>query len=117
MRWLIVLSFLVVGCATSSKRGSVSHGRASWYGKFHQGKQTANGELFDMHKLTAAHRTLPFGTRLRVSCPATGKEVQVRVNDRGPYAQGRILDLSRAAAEKLGIIEMGEAEIEYVVLP
>lgn len=112
----ILLVVLLTGCATSPK-GFSYKGRASWYGKFHHGKKTASGELFDMNALTAAHKSLPFGTRLRVRSLSTKKEVRVTVNDRGPYAQGRVLDLSFAAAQKLGIVEMGEDEIEFVVLP
>jgi rare lipoprotein A len=118
MRFFLVCAVLLVftGCATGQK-GSHYTGRASWYGKYHHGRQTANGEIFDMNKLTAAHRSLPFGTRLRVRSLSTKKEVLVIINDRGPYARGRALDLSFAAAQKLGIVEKGEDEVEYRVLP
>lgn len=86
---------------------------ASWYGpKFH-GRPTANGEIFDMHQLTAAHRELPFGSRLRVTCPETGRSVMVRINDRGPFIPGRDLDLSRAAARRLGMEAQGLATVLY----
>jgi rare lipoprotein A len=85
----------------------IERGMASWYGDRHHGRRTANGEPFDMNALTAAHRTLPFGTRVRVLNPANGASVVVRINDRGPYAQGRIIDLSRAAAERLGLLREG----------
>ena len=90
-------------------------GRASWYGpKFH-GKETASGETFDMQELTAAHRTLPFGTRVRVINEANGKSVVVRINDRGPFGGKRIIDLSRKAAEIIGIKAKGVARVKLEV--
>jgi rare lipoprotein A len=82
-------------------------GLASWYGAFHHGRRTASGERFDQHALTAAHRTLPFGTRLRVTHEGTGRSVVVRINDRGPHHQARALDLSRAAAQQIGLAGVG----------
>jgi rare lipoprotein A len=85
---------------------------ASWYGpKFH-GKQTANTEKYNQMALTAAHKTLPFGTMLRVTNPQNGKQVVVRINDRGPYIKGRDLDLSKGAALQLGMIEKGVIKVE-----
>lgn len=78
-------------------------GVASWYGRDHQGKTTAQGERFDANKLTAAHRTLPLDTTVRVTNLANRKSVKVRINDRGPYAAGRVIDLSARAARELGI--------------
>lgn len=86
-------------------------GIASWYGKRHQGKRTADGEHFDRRAFTAAHRSLPFGSVLRVTNLANGRMVRVRVNDRGPYARGRILDLSAAAATALGMHSDGLARV------
>jgi rare lipoprotein A len=84
---------------------------ASWYGpKFH-GRRTASGERFDMHGLTAAHKTLPFGTRVRVRSVYTGKEVVVRINDRGPYKHSRIIDLSLGAISALGLRHRGVTEV------
>ena len=91
-------------------------GTASWYGAAHHGRLTASGERFNMNSLTAAHRSLPFGTRLLVTNKDTGKSVTVRVTDRGPYVGGRILDLSRAAASRLGMLKTGTAKISMVVL-
>lgn len=91
-------------------------GIASWYGKKFNGKKTASGEKFDMHKLTAAHRSLPFGTKVRVENLANGKVVVVRINDRGPFARGRIIDLSYAAAKKIGIIKAGCAKVKIRVV-
>ncbi len=91
-------------------------GAASWYGpKFH-GQPTASGEPFDMNRLTAAHRTLPFGTRIRVINEANGKSVLVRVNDRGPFAGKRVIDLSRKAAQAIGIVQRGVARVKIEVL-
>lgn len=91
-------------------------GRASWYGEAHQGKRTASGEAFDMNALTAAHPTLPFGTRLRVVNLDNDREVEVRVNDRGPTIAGRIIDLSYAAARALGALGPGIIPVRITVL-
>jgi rare lipoprotein A len=91
--------------------GVIARGRASWYGARFHGRRTASGEVFNMHEHTAAHKTLPFGTRVRVRNPATGQEVAVRINDRGPHVRGRVIDLSRAAAEQIGLVQMGVAPI------
>jgi rare lipoprotein A len=90
-----------------------SHGVASFYT---EGTQTASGERFDTHELTAAHRTLPFGTRLRVTNVATGRSVTVRVNDRGPFVPGRAVDVSYSAAETLGMVGEGIAKVKLDVL-
>lgn len=91
-------------------------GTASWYGGQFHGRQTANGEKYDMNSLTAAHKTLPFGTKVRVTNRANGKSVVVRVNDRGPYAGDRILDLSRGAAAKVGMLRSGIAKVQVDIL-
>jgi rare lipoprotein A len=86
--------------------------KASWYGpKFH-GKMTANGEIYDQMALTAAHKSLSFGTLLKVTNPKNGRSVLVRINDRGPYIEGRDLDLSRGAAIELGILRKGVARLK-----
>ena len=90
-----------------------SHGLASFYT---EGTQTASGERFDTHELTAAHRTLPFGTRLRVTNVATGRSVTVRVNDRGPFVPGRVVDVSHSAAETLGLVGGGIAKVKLYVV-
>ena len=101
------------GDATGDASGGreIERGPASWYGDRHHGRRTASGEVFDMNALTAAHKTLPFGTRVRVFNPATGQQVVVRINDRGPFTGGRIIDLSRAAAERIGLIRAGVAPV------
>lgn len=96
----------------------LQRGVASWYGPGFHGRLTANGERFDMNELTAAHKTLPFGTRVLVHNPRTGKEVVVRINDRGPFIKGRMLDLSKAAAKALGFKSRGhDAVVLREVLP
>ena len=90
-------------------------GLASWYGGVHQGRPTASGEIFDMRQLTAAHRTLPLGTRLRVANLENGRIVRVRVNDRGPYVTDRILDLSYGAARALDMVERGVARVRLEI--
>jgi rare lipoprotein A len=90
-----------------------SHGLASFYT---EGTHTASGERFDTHELTAAHRTLPFGTRLRVTSVATGRSVTVRVNDRGPFVPGRVVDVSYSAAETLGMVGPGIAKVKLDVV-
>ncbi len=92
-------------------------GIASWYGGRHQGRLTASGEVFDENKLTAAHRTLPLITWARVTNLENGRSIAVRVNDRGPYIDGRVIDLSTRAAEELGMTAQGLARVEIEVLP
>ncbi len=91
---------------------NLGSGSASFYGKRFHGRLTANGERFDMHAMTAAHRTLPFGSLVRVTAPYNGKQVVVRINDRGPFVKGRVIDLSRAAAEEIGMISRGHARVQ-----
>ena len=92
-----------VTAASAEEAKPLGKGVASWYGPGFHGKKTANGERFNTNDLTAAHKTLPFGTKVRVTNEQTGKSVVVRINDRGPYAHGRVIDLSKAAAEAVGI--------------
>lgn len=92
-------------------------GLASWYGADFQGKPTASGQIFDEEKLTAAHRTLPLRSRVRVTNLENGRSVEVRINDRGPYVQGRVLDLSTRAAKALGMHKEGLALVRIELLP
>jgi rare lipoprotein A len=96
---------------------TVLRGRASWYGREHQGKRTSSGERFNRFKFTCAHKSLPFGTRLRVTNVKNGKAVVVRVSDRGPFRHQRIIDLSEVAARPLGIISTGAATVIAQVVP
>ena len=101
---------------TDAKAKLASSGVASYYGPGFHGRRTANGERFDMHAMTAAHRTLPFGTQVKVTNLANGKSTIVRVNDRGPYAHGRVIDLSVAAAKAIGSAGSGTARVSLEVL-
>lgn len=116
---LASLTLLLVGCASQGvvdPQGYRAEGQASWYGARHQGKPTASGERFDQNALTAAHRQLPFGTRVRVTHLGSGRQVTVRINDRGPFSKGRIIDLSRRAAEQLGMLRQGVAPVRIEAL-
>ncbi|HEY7652564.1 MAG TPA: septal ring lytic transglycosylase RlpA family protein, partial [Methylomirabilota bacterium] len=99
--------------------GTEEVGFASWYGAPHHGRRTASGEVYDMHQLTAAHRTMPFGTRLLVTNRDTSQSAEVRVNDRGPFVEGRILDVSYAAARQLGAVGPGiiPVRVRVIALP
>jgi rare lipoprotein A len=96
--------------------GHAQRGVASWYGPQFHGRRTANGEIYDMHGLTAAHRTLPFDTWVRVTNLDNGRSVDLRINDRGPFVKGRVLDVSYAAAQRLGMVGTGTAPVEIRVL-
>lgn len=120
----VLAAVALAGCAGSTpppaslapSPGSTQTGRASWYGQPHHGRMTANGERFDMHALTAAHPTLPFGTRLRVVNLDNARAVVVRINDRGPAVPGRIIDLSYAAAVALDAVRAGIVPVRLTVL-
>lgn len=95
----------------ASAEGYAEKGEASWYGRDFHGRKTANGEVYDMHDLTAAHKTLPFNTWVKVTNLSNRREVQVRINDRGPFAYNRIIDLSHSAAGKLNMVGPGTAPV------
>jgi rare lipoprotein A len=119
MRRLIVFALLVTACVTAppqQPKPQVLRGIASWYGQEFAGRTTANGEIFDPLLLTAAHRTLPFGTIVDVHNGKTGQSIRVRINDRGPYIGNRIIDLSYAAAQQIGLIEPGSGEVDVSVV-
>jgi rare lipoprotein A (peptidoglycan hydrolase) len=98
------------------KSGGGYSGMASWYGGGFHGRKTASGERFNMNALTAAHRSLPFGTRVLVTNTRNGRSVEVRINDRGPFVGGRVIDLSRAAASQIGLTASGVAPVRLAVL-
>lgn len=136
--WALSLTALFSGCAGSAsiaaRKGYVRFpekhyasnekaeigltisGEASYYGPGFDGKQTASGEIFDQDDLTCAHKSLPFGTKLKVVREDNGKSVVVRVNDRGPYVGDRILDLSVAAGKKIGLDKVGHAKVQATVI-
>jgi rare lipoprotein A len=105
----LTILMLIASCATTPKLQM--RGLASWYGSRFQGRKTASGERFDQNALTAAHRTLPFGTLVRVTSVSNHKSVVVRITDRGPYANDCIIDLSFAAAKQIGLLAKGHDEV------
>ncbi|MGA7615002.1 MAG: septal ring lytic transglycosylase RlpA family protein [Thermoanaerobaculia bacterium] len=119
---LLLLAMLVLvleACVSTAPRSTYPArftGTASWYGQEFAGRTTSNGEIFDPMLLTAAHRSLPFGTVLRVTNPANGESVLVRINDRGPFIEGRVLDLSYAAAKAIGLVEAGIGTVNAEVV-
>ncbi|MDZ7658350.1 septal ring lytic transglycosylase RlpA family protein [Fodinibius sp.] len=127
--FIIAISLFISSCGTSSRFGKtddapksheagekIEEGVASWYGPNFDGKLTANGETYDMYGLTAAHRTLPFNTVVKVKNLNNGKSVAVRINDRGPYAKNRVIDLSKKAADKIDMLGPGTAPVELILL-
>jgi rare lipoprotein A len=119
-RWLVVVAFVAACGGRQARQPEPPHhptngmrGMASWYG---ESQTTASGERFDRHKMTAAHRTLPIGTRVRVTNTRNGKSVVVRINDRGPFAKNRIIDLSYTAAAKLDMLKEGTTLVEVKAL-
>jgi rare lipoprotein A len=106
--YILVFLLFIVSC---SHRVTVA-GKASYYADKFEGRRTSNGEIFKQRKKTAAHRTLPFGTLVTVKNLANGRTVKVRVNDRGPFVQGRTIDLSKKAAKKLDMVNAGVASVE-----
>ncbi len=127
VRWLAgglcMLSLLVlIGCSSTPRSGGTGasghseSGQASYYGNEFQGRKTANGERFDQASLTAAHRTLPFGTRVRVTNTQNGKSVTVRVNDRGPFVKGRVIDLSSSAFKSIAALNAGVVPVRIQVV-
>ena len=114
---LSLLALLASACATSRPRGAtIERGMASWYGPGFHGRPTASGERYDMNAMTAAHRTLPFGTVVEVRNVANDRIVRVKINDRGPFKRNRILDLSREAASRLELLGPGTALVEIVAV-
>lgn len=123
--WVVLIILTIGACSSSPPKptyfpgypiGYVERGTASWYGPGFQGNKTANGEQYDMYRLTAAHRTLPLGSIAVVRSINSGRQVTVRINDRGPFAKGRMLDLSLAGAKALGMVGNGTDRVELRVV-
>lgn len=112
----LALALALSGCAHKLTRGDTQKGEASYYANSYQGHRTANGERFNMNDMTAAHRTLPMNSMVRVTSLSNGRSVVVRINDRGPYSGRRIIDLSYAAAKELNLIQTGVDQVEIQVL-
>jgi rare lipoprotein A len=132
-RWFLIISVAIsgvvaptgtsisptstTGAETQSLAPTVTQiGMASWYGSWHHGRRTASGEIFNMYLLTAAHPTLPLGSRVVVTDLVAGHSVEVTINDRGPYVKGRMIDLSYAAAQRLSAVERGVIPVELRVV-
>ncbi|HYH55881.1 MAG TPA: septal ring lytic transglycosylase RlpA family protein, partial [Anseongella sp.] len=116
MRTSLISCLLFLVSLSAHAQLETSAGIASYYGSRFHGKRTASGEVFDKNKMTAAHRSLPFGTIVKVIREDNGNFVYVRINDRGPFAHGRLIDLSRKAAEKLDIIQRGRQKVRLEVM-
>ena len=130
IRFAVLIAFLAAGCLPFSgspkwesrdfqrprSTDTVQYGKASWYGDKEHGNKSASGEVFDRYAYTAAHKELPFGTVVRVTNRENGRKVKVRINDRGPYIRGRVIDLSYAAAKSIGLVRSGVAEVKIEVL-
>jgi rare lipoprotein A len=121
---VLICQILAIGCSGNRKPAApptlgvpLERGIASWYGPKFNGKLTASGERYDMNAYTAAHPSLPFGTKIGVRNTRTGREVVVKVNDRGPYSKNRIIDLSYAAAKEVGVVGPGTASVELYLVP
>jgi len=120
--FILFCIFFLSSCASTPRVDSIPKQRAnyvvaSWYGQKFNGKRTASGERFDMYAMTCAHKTLQFGTKLRVTNPDNKKSVIVIVNDRGPFIRGRDLDLSYGAAKKIGIVKQGVGRVTIENIP
>ncbi|MBV5272170.1 MAG: septal ring lytic transglycosylase RlpA family protein [Lamprocystis purpurea] len=118
----LIAATLMTGLMTStdtlaaSRGGSTQSGKASYYHDRFHGRKTASGVAYNKHALSAAHKTLPLGTQVRVTDARSGKSVVVQINDRGPYARGRVIDLSRAAAREIGLVNKGVANVKLEIL-
>ena len=108
----LLLCIVVLSSLTSCSSNLYESGKASYYADKFEGRKTASGATFNQRKLTAAHKTLPFGTKVKVTNLSNGKTVKVKVNDRGPFAEGRIIDLSKKAAEKIKMVNAGVVQVE-----
>lgn len=110
--FFIILIITISSCHRKAfSEGGKETGLASYYSESYNGKKTANGEIYNSSKMTAAHKKLPFGTKVKVTNLSNGKTVKVRINDRGPFIEGRIIDLTRAAADKLGMLTKGITKV------
>lgn len=126
LKYFLITLLLLIATVTNAKPDKIERminddiwdakGVASWYGRQFHGRKTASGERYNMNAMTAAHRTLPFGSIVKVTDAVSGKSVFVKITDRGPYHGNRIIDLSRGAAKKLGIIKAGTCKIRLTVI-
>ena len=115
-KYIVVILFCVMPGTIQVASAAVSEGEASYYANSLDGRKTASGELYDKGAFSAAHRSLPFGTKVKVTYLKTGQSVVVVINDRGPFAKGRLIDLSAAAAKKIGLIDAGHGRVRLEVM-
>ncbi len=115
-RWLTPLFLTFTILPTTQTQAAITEGTASYYADHFHGRKTANGNTFDTQDLTAAHRTLSFGTKVLVTNKSNGRSVEVTINDRGPYVHGRMIDLSKSAAKEIGMLGSGTAQVEIQVV-
>jgi len=113
---ILLLTALMMTCVVTFSQEKIQKGKASYYASRFEGRLTANGEVFSNDSLTAAHPTLPFGTKVKITNIENGKEVVLRVNDRGPFVEGRIVDVTQKAAEKLGFYHQGICIVSLQIL-
>lgn len=113
---LLVITFICISFKQKENANAAAYGVATFYSDCFQGKKTANGERYDKNKLTAAHRSLPFGTKIKITNVNNKKSTVVRINDRGPWIKGRLLDVSRLAATKLGMVSAGKVSVKMEVI-
>lgn len=116
MKLLVQILALVILTTQMAFSAPIEKGLASYYDDSFHGRKTASGEKYDKNKLTAAHKTLPFGTRIKIKNPANGKSVEVVVNDRGPYIKGRVIEISKKAAQQIDLVKVNVAPVEITVL-
>lgn len=115
-KYIVVILFCVMQGTIQVASAAAPEGEASYYADSLNGSKTASGELYDKNALSAAHRSLPFGTKVKVTYLKTGQSVVVVINDRGPFAEGRLIDLSAAAAKKIGLIDAGHGRVRLEVM-
>ena len=113
---MVMFLYVMLGTILAASAATMQEGEASYYADSLNGRKTASGGIYDKNALTAAHRSLPFGTRVRVTSLETGQSVEVIINDRGPYAKDRIIDLSSTAAKQLGLINKGHGKVRLEIL-
>jgi rare lipoprotein A len=110
--FVLFLAFAATSCHRKTTPSGSETGMASYYAESYNGKKTANGEIYNSSALTAAHKTLPFGTKVKVTNLSNGKSVKVRINDRGPFVTGRIIDLTKKAAKKIDMVNAGVVKVK-----
>ena len=114
--WIVLLAIIILYSCAAPRYREIEYGMASWYGSEFHGRPTASGEIYNMNDMTAAHNSLPLGSRVMVTNLENGKSIEVTINDRGPFVEGRIIDLSYGAAKRLDFIKEGTTDVKIDVL-